>query len=90
MNSIFSSFDFLCAELFGMKVKAHLPPAASTVGGGDPSPLRRGEGAPDIPRTGSKGENVTEQKQKQKQKESFPRFALELDGIHCFETIVPH
>ncbi|KAL3742832.1 uncharacterized protein LOC120292985 [Eucalyptus grandis] len=92
MNSIFSSFDFLCAELFGLKVKAQLPPAARVVGGGgDPSPLQRGTRAPDVPRTESKSESAAaEQKVGKQGNESFPRFALELDGIHCFETIVSH
>ncbi|RWW75486.1 hypothetical protein BHE74_00016492, partial [Ensete ventricosum] len=27
--------------------------------------------------------------QQQKKKWSSPRFAVELDGLHCFETIVP-
>ncbi|KAF8033406.1 hypothetical protein BT93_D2114 [Corymbia citriodora subsp. variegata] len=90
MNSIFSSFDFLCAELFGLKVKAQLPTAASTVAGGDPSPLQRGERAPRIPRTESKSVNGTEQKKGKQGQGNFPRFAPELDGIHCFETIVSH
>ncbi|KAL3725019.1 hypothetical protein ACJRO7_030088 [Eucalyptus globulus] len=80
MNSIFSSFDFLCAELFRLKVKAQLPPAVSTVAGGNPSPLQHE----------SKSGNATEQMKWKHGKERFPRFALELDGIHCFETIVSH
>ncbi|KAI3439778.1 uncharacterized protein J3R85_004431 [Psidium guajava] len=88
MNSIFSPFDFLCDELFRQKVKAHLPPALSNVAGGDSSPLQRSKRAPNTPRTESKSDNVTEQKRMETQKESSPRFAPELDGIHCFETIV--
>ncbi|KAI3439776.1 START domain-containing protein [Psidium guajava] len=87
MNSIFSSFDFLSAKLFGQKVKAHLPPALGTIAGGDASLLQRSKKAPMISRTESKSGDVTEQ---EKQEESSPRFAPELDGIHCFETIVSH
>ncbi|URD83114.1 hypothetical protein MUK42_05413 [Musa troglodytarum] len=35
------------------------------------------------------GGNSALQQQQQQQKRRLPRFAVELDGLNCFETIVP-
>lgn len=76
MNSMFSPFDAMSAEIMGKKVTAASyvcnpseSNAASSGGGTVSSSLK-------------KDENATSLAKKQ------PRYALELDGIHCFETIV--
>ncbi|KAF8116371.1 hypothetical protein N665_0019s0049 [Sinapis alba] len=78
MNSMFSAFDAMSAEIMGKKVtaasyvcKPSERNAASYGGGG-------GQTAASL----KKDENATSLATKQ------PRYALELDGIHCFETIV--
>lgn len=78
MNSMFSAFDAMCAEIMGKKVTADSyvyrsqRNAVSSGGGGGQtasSSLNKDEKASDLPT-------------------KPPRFALELDGLHCFETIV--
>ncbi|CAN6999232.1 unnamed protein product [Brassica rapa subsp. trilocularis] len=76
MNSMFSAFDAMSAEIMGKKVTAasyvcNPSQAASSGGGGDQTVSLL-----------KKDENATSLAKKQ------PRYALELDGIHCFETIV--
>ncbi|KAE8710716.1 Detected protein of unknown function [Hibiscus syriacus] len=78
MNSIFSSFDALCAEFLGQALKPFF--ASSTTHKDGISRL------------------VSEQDMKKKQqgnvekknRAAAPRFAPELDGLHCFETLVSH
>lgn len=71
MNSMFSAFDAMCAEIMGKKVTAasFIYNPASSAGQTASSSLK-------------KDEKATNLAAKQ------PRCALELDGIHCFETIV--
>ncbi|CAH2035059.1 unnamed protein product [Thlaspi arvense] len=82
MNSMFSAFDAMCAEIMGKKVTADAfvyrcseRKAAAPSGGG-----------------GGSGQTATSSLKKDEKAAIFatkqPRFALELDGIHCFETIV--
>uniref|UniRef100_A0A1J3C9E7 Uncharacterized protein n=1 Tax=Noccaea caerulescens TaxID=107243 RepID=A0A1J3C9E7_NOCCA len=85
MNSMFSVFDAMCAEIMGNKLTADSSSvyrscselsnaAASSSGAGQTaSTLKKDEKKP-------AGEMGLAAKQ--------PRCALELDGIHCFETIV--
>ncbi|KAK4744891.1 hypothetical protein SAY87_011203 [Trapa incisa] len=87
MNSMFSSFDALCAEFLGQTVKASFPsvrPTRSSTGGRSSDELqgRRAGGIED-------GAGETKKSIHQQQKMG-PRFAPELDGIFCFETLVPH
>lgn len=71
MNSMFSAFDAMCAEIMGKKVTAasFICNPSSSAGQTASSSLK-------------KDEKATNLAAKQ------PRCALELDGIHCFETIV--
>ncbi|ESQ33491.1 hypothetical protein EUTSA_v10009230mg [Eutrema salsugineum] len=82
MNSMFSAFDAMCAEIMGIKVTAdsslsyvcnrsERKNSASSGGGG-------GQTASSLKKDEKAANSATKQ----------PRFALELDGIHCFETIV--
>lgn len=101
--SMFSSFDALSAESFGQKVGLSWTPTSKegkvvdASKGAPPSTLSNEE-------TAKKGKvgNSTEpgadcnstrtcdgRKQKKPQLRR-PRFAPELDGVFCFETIVPY
>ncbi|XP_018489902.1 uncharacterized protein LOC108860537 [Raphanus sativus] len=76
MNSMFSPFDAMSAEIMGKKVTA-----ASYVC--NPSESNAASsGGQTVSSSLKKDENATSMAKKQ------PRYALELDGIHCFETIV--
>lgn len=76
MNSMFSAFDAMSAEIMGKKVTAASyvcnPSEAASSGGGGGQTVSLLK----------KDENATSLAKKQ------PRYALELDGIYCFETIV--
>ncbi|KAG2314860.1 hypothetical protein Bca4012_065666 [Brassica carinata] len=75
MNSMFSAFDALFAELMvGKNLLASSFNATTTA---KPSPTQK---------RAQKNEKTSDNKIGLVQK--TPRFALELDGLHCFETIV--
>lgn len=93
--SIFSSFEAKSAELYGWKLFDFSPPKTSSssssssiaVDDHDHHDLKR-----EIDNSSVKKESGNS-----KQKSNLitklkrnPRFALELDGVHCFETIVPY
>nr|XP_016455086.1 PREDICTED: uncharacterized protein LOC107779226 [Nicotiana tabacum] len=98
MMSIFSSFDVLSAEIFGLKVNRSWAPASTEKKQQEQgvSPLvsdRKNEASP--PSTSSTGglKKVGEAaaaSSSRPQQQKRPRFALELDGVHCFETILPY
>ncbi|XP_010542077.1 PREDICTED: uncharacterized protein LOC104815392 [Tarenaya hassleriana] len=75
MNSMFSSFDALCAELMGMKIAA----ASAFSGCSERNAAAAGD------------QSATQKTDKKKTRslQKTPRFAPELDGLHCFETIIP-
>lgn len=87
MNSMFSVFDAMCAEIMGKKLTADsssvyrncsernnaAAASSSAAGGQTASSLKKDENK-------AAGEIGLAANQ--------PRCALELDGIHCFETIV--
>ncbi|KAL0696080.1 hypothetical protein Bca4012_063260 [Brassica carinata] len=77
MNSMFSTFDAMCAEIMGKKVTA-----ASYIC--IPSSERN-------PASSSSDQTASSLKKDEKETNlaaKQPRCALELDGINCFETIV--
>ncbi|KAL3754256.1 hypothetical protein ACJRO7_001485 [Eucalyptus globulus] len=86
MMSIFSSFEALCADSHGQKIafsffpaKAR-PPAdqsAAPAAAAAEKAKRSAGGEPMPPAPGPP-------------KKRPPRFAPELDGVHCFETILPY
>uniref|UniRef100_A0A7N0T7J0 Uncharacterized protein n=1 Tax=Kalanchoe fedtschenkoi TaxID=63787 RepID=A0A7N0T7J0_KALFE len=83
MNSMFSSFDFLCAELLGQSVKSSYAVAPIKKPTTMPSPSSH-------PRSGGgccAGDFEKEKPETQKKTRSC-RFAVELDGLNCFETLV--
>ncbi|KAF8060372.1 hypothetical protein N665_1219s0002 [Sinapis alba] len=81
MNSMFSAFDAMCAEIMGKKVTA-----ASYIS----NPSERN--AASSGGCGGQSQTVSSLMKKDEKATNFaakqPRFALELDGLHCFETIV--
>nr|GMC68428.1 AF211539_1 Avr9/Cf-9 rapidly elicited protein 65 [Ipomoea batatas] len=78
MMSLFSSFEVLCADSFGVKLQQTgsesktAPPPSAAAGGSNKS-----------------GEVPTPQA-KRPQQQRRPRFAPEFDGVHCFETVIPY
>ncbi|PIN22916.1 hypothetical protein CDL12_04353 [Handroanthus impetiginosus] len=88
--SIFSSFDAVCAEFFGQKVgfssaqspsnsNKQVPAVAASVKIDD---LKKGKEV----NSSSQPPNKPEVPRRKR----TPRFAPELDGVHCFETILPY
>ncbi|MCL7050079.1 hypothetical protein MKW94_008981 [Papaver nudicaule] len=74
MNSIFSSFDAVCFEFLKQKIGS----SSSTM------EIKNNTG---INKVNSTPEPQV-QKQEEKKRTSTRRFAVELDGLNCFETIV--
>ncbi|KAK4255845.1 hypothetical protein QN277_008788 [Acacia crassicarpa] len=93
MMSIFSSFDALCAEFsYGQRsrlsidapnLKPKLEQKPSSPGKKPPSPDSSKAAPPSSSSTQPDGA-------KQQRRRFSPRFAPELDGVHCFESIVPY
>ncbi|KAL0299750.1 UNVERIFIED_CONTAM: hypothetical protein Sradi_6634800 [Sesamum radiatum] len=83
--SIFTSFDALSAEFFGQKV--YLAPSNTN----KPTAAAAATKVDDL----KKGTEVKSSSEPVKTPEDrrrirAPRFAVELDGVHCFETILPY
>lgn len=86
LMSIFSSIDALCAESLGRKIfltnnnNLNIPKHSSSteaVKTDDEHHNRSPSSSPDV-------------KKSSKLQIIWPRFAPELDGLNCFETIVPY
>ncbi|CAH2035045.1 unnamed protein product [Thlaspi arvense] len=76
MNSMFSAFDALFAELMGKNLMASSFNATAITTAKSAAPQTQTET--------QKKDNASSNKMVKK----TPRYALELDGLHCFETIV--
>lgn len=97
LMSLFSSFDAFNAESLGQKVSFSWP---SVVGlkkeakvPGSPSPSSGSQVSDQGARTsdaGNKGKDGTKKPDVNRHPRRNPRFAVELDGVHCFETIIPY
>jgi hypothetical protein len=83
MNSMFSSFDALCNEFLSQKVKSSF--AFTTMDGNTKRVLSSKVAEDKLIKNqqGSSSRSLT-----RKQEKKMTRFALELDGLNCFETIV--
>ncbi|MCL7044455.1 hypothetical protein MKW94_007624 [Papaver nudicaule] len=83
MNSIFSSFDAACFEFLHQKL-SYLPPCMEMKNnnntGGD---NKVSSSTPEVKQVQKK-----KQEEKKKTTTTTRRYALELDGLNCFETIV--
>ncbi|KAK4759083.1 hypothetical protein SAY87_020384 [Trapa incisa] len=94
MMSMFTSFEALCAESsFGQKLSFSL--------GTNRGP--QGQSKDKVVTTAAEKEQQAKQngsatlvrkdaggRQEKDQPKRRPRFAPELDGVHCFETIIPY
>ncbi|XP_049394002.1 uncharacterized protein LOC125858295 [Solanum stenotomum] len=93
MMSIFSSFDALSAELFGQKLSFSKPSSTDTKQQGVGTLVSDQKTAASPPATSSTGilkkagEASPPPSSRQQKRQ---RFALEFDGVHCFETIIPY
>ncbi|KAK9724907.1 hypothetical protein RND81_05G107400 [Saponaria officinalis] len=88
MMSLFSSFDALCAESTGWKSFNFSTAAAAPAA---PSTAAREEHASTTECNKQVQNKVNEEKKAVKKVITRnPRFALEFDGLHCFETILPY
>ncbi|GMH19718.1 hypothetical protein Nepgr_021559 [Nepenthes gracilis] len=109
MMSIFSSFDVLAAESFGLRSSLSWPSCGSTVTN-TPAHLERKDlssidglknrtGGGEIKETSARISTPSKEQDKwptdrnqqhPAKPRRNPRIAIELDGVHCFETIVPY
>ncbi|KAH0762187.1 hypothetical protein KY290_018260 [Solanum tuberosum] len=91
MMSIFSSFDALSAELFGQKLSFSKPSSTDTKQQGVGTLVSDQKTAASPPATSSTGIlKKTGEASPPQQQQKRQRFALEFDGVHCFETIIPY
>ncbi|KAL4651229.1 hypothetical protein ACB092_01G144200 [Castanea dentata] len=95
MNSMFSSFDALCAEFLGQKVRATFPSVTKVDRSNNIPAQRHDDGvlnkATDNVNKRQHGDPSSSQPGSvRKDQQKTPRFALELDGLNCFETLVSY
>lgn len=94
LMSIFSSFDALSAEFsYGQKSRF-------SVHGGNPKPKSEAMPSSSVESTEKKEKSSDSSSKavpspqaggaKQHRRQLAPRFAPELDGVHCFESIIPY
>ncbi|XP_019091270.1 PREDICTED: uncharacterized protein LOC109128775 [Camelina sativa] len=76
MNSMFSAFDALFAELMGKNLMASSFNATTTTA------------TAAAPQTQTQKEDNASSKNMGSVIKKTPRYAVEFDGLHCFETIV--
>ncbi|XP_042044294.1 putative germin-like protein 2-2 [Salvia splendens] len=70
------TFDALCGEKLGFSLSSRSPAAAKI---------------DDLKKTkGDEGANSSSTEGKDRRTKRAPRFAVEFDGLNCFETIVPY
>ncbi|KAK2664398.1 hypothetical protein Ddye_002972 [Dipteronia dyeriana] len=85
MNSMFSSFDAFSAELMGQKVRVSFAPtttcSSTSATATQKNNLQSQESTKDVAINNKNKKPSTSSSSK-------PRFALELDGLNCFETLV--
>ncbi|KAH1107405.1 hypothetical protein J1N35_011173 [Gossypium stocksii] len=82
MNSIFSSFDALWGELLGQAVRSSFASTTNKNG------VRLFSGIVKV--TTEEDMKKKQQGNVEKKQQRAPRFAPELDGLHCFETLVSY
>ncbi|TXG50769.1 hypothetical protein EZV62_023293 [Acer yangbiense] len=83
MNSIFSSFDAFSAELLGQKVRVSFAPT-TTCSSTNATQKNNNNNLQSQEST----KDVAINKKTSTSSSSKPRFAPELDGLNCFETLV--
>ncbi|CAI0453265.1 unnamed protein product [Linum tenue] len=91
MMSIFSSFDVLSGEFFGQKINKLPSGLCRQADGGDWTKLDGGKSPSSSPPAAAEKNRQEGEGSHQvsgKRLAAGTRFAVELDGVHCFETIV--
>ncbi|CAN1228233.1 hypothetical protein LINGRAPRIM_LOCUS1261 [Linum grandiflorum] len=91
MNSIFSSFDIMSSvEFFGQKTN-RIPAGVSNGNNNKSQPeavkFDDSKSSSSVPEKKQQG---VESGETRRQRRMGPRFAVEFDGLHCFETILPN
>ncbi|OMO79920.1 hypothetical protein CCACVL1_13320 [Corchorus capsularis] len=84
MNSMFSVFDALCAEFLGQTIKPSFASTSATSKDGYSFFKTNKAGVAESMKKTQQEGNV------EKKQQRAPRFAPELDGINCFETLVSY
>ncbi|PON83661.1 hypothetical protein TorRG33x02_204670 [Trema orientale] len=99
MMSMFSSFDALFGDISNFSIGAGKPnamgipppPSSSTTTSlGSVKNDKREEDTKSKNDNDGASMNSTTTQRKQLLQQRMPRFAPELDGLHCFETILPY
>ncbi|KAB5521824.1 hypothetical protein DKX38_026143 [Salix brachista] len=88
MNSMFSSFDAFCAELLGQKLRSSFPIATNDCNTKRVSTVGDDRKVEEDKLMKKNREGSSSRSSAGKQEKKVPRFAPELDGLNCFETIV--
>ncbi|KAL5737088.1 hypothetical protein ACOSQ2_031886 [Xanthoceras sorbifolium] len=88
MSIFFSSFDALCAEFYRQKIDFSAAPAGKPKQ--EASSMKRSGSEANKSPSPSSGRPSEEQRLRIREGARRARFAPELDGVHCFETIVPY
>ncbi|XVF10175.1 hypothetical protein REPUB_Repub07fG0160000 [Reevesia pubescens] len=89
MMSMFSSFEALWADSEGQKMKFTAAPTSTEQVKPKKFSLLEGNKKDNLEKDKNSSPPATAKKPQQQQR-LRPRFAPELDGIHCFETIIPY
>ncbi|KNA06797.1 hypothetical protein SOVF_177860 [Spinacia oleracea] len=102
MSSIFSTFEAMGAESYGWKLVNFTPQKVSsksspptTAAAAITTPTTSSSVAENMSSNSSPAKKETDDLMKNKKMitknlKKTPRFAVEFDGVHCFETIVLH
>ncbi|KAL5737082.1 hypothetical protein ACOSQ2_031870 [Xanthoceras sorbifolium] len=88
MMSIFSSFDALCAEFYRQKIDFSAGSAEKPKQ--EANSMKRSGSEENKSPSSVGGRPSEEQRRRIREGARRARFAPELDGVHCFETIVPY
>lgn len=89
MNSVFTSFDALFAEYMSQKLRATFFRSAPK-GGGDNGNSSSSTGGSVKSQHDGVVKKATDDVNKKQQPQKTLRLALELDGLHGFETLVSY
>ncbi|KAL5714398.1 hypothetical protein ACHQM5_016365 [Ranunculus cassubicifolius] len=84
MMSLFSTFDAVCAEYLCKNMGFAFPSSSSCV---VQKEIAVSKSSSEVSKN-SQPSSMQVKEPKQQQKQRSKRFAVELDGLNCFETIV--
>lgn len=89
MNSIFSSYDAVCAELLGLTVRSSFESVRKVADRSQQNGVTKKD-ADSIDRKVGEADSPPQASLRRPKLKMSPRFAPELDGLHSFETLVPY